>query len=77
MIGTGWEVPISNITVRRPAPRTSPGARPASPGGDLTSSCESSDKSGTSATFKQASVDPGEPLQVVTGFPAGTLRRAP
>ena len=72
VIGTGWEVPISNITVKVTGPADVTKAA-CFAGGDLTSSCESSDKSGTSATFKQASVDPGEPLQVVTGFPAGTF----
>lgn len=73
VIGDGWEVPIRNITatVTGPADVT----RTACFVGDgLTATCSSPATSdGTTATFAQRSVSPGEPVQIVAGFPAGTF----
>ncbi len=72
VIGSYWQVPIRNITAKVTGPvdvvRTACFA-----GGALTAGCTSATSDGTTATFTQRSVYPGEPVQITAGFPAGTF----
>ncbi|MFT3860149.1 DUF2207 domain-containing protein [Micropruina sp.] len=73
VIGTGWEVPIRNISVTLTGPATVTKTA-CFAGGDLISNpCTSHQADGDTATFTQSSVSKGEPVQIVAGFPAGTF----
>ena len=75
VIGTGWEVPINNVsaTVTGPADvvRTA-----CFTGGFFSGSCEGHSSQGKTAQFVQSHLDEGTPLQIVAGFPAGTFTAA-
>jgi len=71
VIPTGWELPISNVTVTLTGPsdvrRTT-----CYVGTDFTSPCTSDTSSASTATYTQGSLSPGEGLAVVGGWPVGT-----
>ncbi|MEA5054798.1 MAG: DUF2207 domain-containing protein, partial [Propionicimonas sp.] len=75
VIGTGWEVPIRDITATVTGPvdvvRTA-----CFTGGLFSAPCDADNSSGTTATFSQSRVDDGVPLQIVAGFPSGTFTAA-
>jgi len=75
VISTGWELPISNVTI------TLNGPAPVSQttcymGTNFTSPCTSNDSAGATATYTQASLAPGQGLAVVGGWPVGTFSGA-
>ncbi len=78
LVGDAWTVPISGITAQVRAPgRIISAACVAGPGGGR-ASCGGLTRSGSAATFRQASLAPGEGLTVQVGLPAGsvTVQRA-
>lgn len=75
VVGTGWEVPISNVTARVTGPVAI--EKVACFVGDrYNSACDQSSSQGTTATYGEARLDEGEPMQIVAGFPAGTFTNA-
>ena len=72
-IGPGWTVPIdrASVTVEAPADIT----RVACYSGPLRSNltCESADSSGTTATFAQNNMSPGDAFTVVVAIPKGVV----
>jgi len=72
VIGTGWQIPISNVTVTIHSPadvrRTTCYA-----GTNFTVPCTSNSFDGTIATYIQSSLSPGEGLAVAGGWPVGTF----
>ena len=72
VIPTGWELPISNVTVTLTGPadviRTT-----CYMGTDFTSPCTSDTSSGPTATYTQGTLSPGEGLALVGGWPVGTF----
>jgi len=73
-IGTGWQVPISNVSATVTGPvdvvRTA-----CFWGSGFGLPCEAASE-GPTATFSQGFLSPGEGMQVVAGFPAGTFAGA-
>lgn len=76
-IGDGWRLPLHDvsITVRGPADVTEVECF-AGPTGS-TAPCDGVPSPGASVTFSQDVLQPGEPLTLVAGFPAGTFTTAP
>ena len=75
VIGTGWTIPLSNITVTV----TSPVATTATQcwqGATYDQACTANSANGTTATYTQASLKPGEGLAIVAGWPTGTYMGA-
>ena len=71
VIGTGWELPISNVTVTLHSPAQV--ARVTCyMGYNYTSPCESSTSTGSTAVYTQSSLLSEEGLAVVGGWPVGT-----
>lgn len=72
-VGTGWQVPMSNITatVTGPVPAQ---AATCFWGDGFTQECQAS--AGTSSTYSQPELRKGEGFQVVAGFPVGTFTGA-
>ena len=71
VIGTGWEVPIRNISVAVTGPANV--SRTACfVDFNVNRPCQAKQE-GSTATFTQDSVGQGTPVQVVAGFPAGTF----
>lgn len=71
VIGTGWRSSFQNVSVQVTGPvDVSRTACFCGPG--YGSQCSES-PSGDTATFSVAALNPGEPMQVVAGFPAGTF----
>ena len=72
VIGTGWQMPISNVTVKLNGPvdvsRTA-----CHMGTDYAKDCTSNSFDGTTATYTQSSLSPGQGLAVVGGWPVGTF----
>ena len=72
VIGTAWDLPISNVTVTIAGPadisRTVCYA-----GSDYADPCDSQVALGDEASFTQASLAPGQGLAVAGGWPAGTF----
>ena len=78
LVGDAWTVPISGITAQVRAPgRIISAACAAGPAGGR-GACGRLTRSGSAATFRQASLAPGEGLTVRVGLPAGsvTVQRA-
>ena len=71
VIGTGWVVPIDQVTttVTGPAPVTRVGCFW---GGGFDKPCQASQE-GATAQFSASGLQPREGVQVVAGFPAGTF----
>ncbi len=75
VVGPGWEVPISGVTASVTGPVEV--QRVACFAGDwFRSACDQAARDGRTATFRQASLGKGNPLQIVAGFPAGTFTDA-
>ncbi|CAM5791923.1 DUF2207 domain-containing protein [Cellulomonas persica] len=73
VIGTGWEIPLGDLTATVTGPADVEGAVCfAGPQGS-TSPCSSADAVGDTATFTQDLLGQGEPFTTVTGWPAGTF----
>lgn len=72
-IGTEWEVPIDSASATVSVPASI--QRVACFAGPLGSSlpCSHAKTAGRTASFKQTSLDPGEGLTVVVGFPKGSV----
>lgn len=72
-IGSGWEVPISDITVTVNSPvEVLDAVCFAGPGGS-TDGCAEPAVDGTTATFAVDAIGPWEPVTVATLYPAGTF----
>ena len=71
VVPTGWELPFSNVTVALTGPdavsRTT-----CYMGTDYTDPCTSNSFNGSTATYTQSSLSPGEGLAVTGGWPVGT-----
>lgn len=74
VIGTGWQVPIHNVTVSVTGPTTVKQAACFS-GDSYDQACEANSNAST-ATYSVSSLEPGEGMQVVAGFPVGTFAGA-
>ena len=74
VIGTGWTIPISNITVSLTSD-VPISATQCQQGSDLGGSCTLA-ASGSSATYTQGSLSPGQGMAIVAGWPAGTFSGA-
>ncbi len=72
IIGTNWEVPISNLTVQLTGPADLSQTTCYS-GADYTAPCTSSASTGPTATYTQDHLQPGQGLAVVGGWPVGTF----
>jgi hypothetical protein len=73
VIGTGWVVPISAITVTLTGPATLTGAA-CWTGSGYTVACDGATFADITATYRQARLDPGEGFAIVGGWPAGTFQ---
>ncbi|MDR0416381.1 MAG: DUF2207 domain-containing protein [Propionibacteriaceae bacterium] len=70
IVGTGWQLPIDQVTVRVTGPAavsqvdcwSGPGA-----------ACDDGRAAGDAATFAQAGINPGGGLTIAVGWPAGTF----
>lgn len=73
VIGSGWEIPLANVTaaITGPADVNQTGCF-SGPGG-ATSLCDSETSAGPTATFTETDVPVGDQFSVVTGWPAGTF----
>jgi uncharacterized membrane protein YgcG len=71
VIGTGWTIPISNITVTLSSD-VAISATQCQQGSSYSGSCAHT-ASGTSATYTQDSLSPGQGMAIVAGWPAGTF----
>ncbi len=73
VIGSGWEVPLQNITVALsgPAPVLDAACYTGRVGSDR--SCEQHSFSGPVASFGHQQLDEGEGMSIVVSFPAGTF----
>jgi hypothetical protein len=75
VIGTGWTIPLSNITVTV----TSPVATTATQcwqGVSFDLPCTTHAATGATAVYTQASLQPGQGLAIVAGWPTGTYTGA-
>ncbi len=73
VIGTGWEIPLGDLSATVTGPADVEGAVCfAGPEGSA-DPCTSADAQGATATFTQDLLDRGEPFTTVTGWPAGTF----
>jgi uncharacterized membrane protein YgcG len=72
VIGSGWELPISNISVSLTGPTSLTGTN-CHAGAKFDQPCTSHNSTGSTATYTQASVQPGEGFDVVGGWPVGTF----
>lgn len=72
VIGTGWTIPLSNVTVTvtSPVPTT---ATQCWQGSSYDGPCTSHSASGATAIYTQTSLRPGEGLAIVAGWPSGTF----
>ncbi len=75
IIGTGWTVPISDITVTMTGPATISGAT-CWTGSSYSTRCseQNAQVNDITATYTVASLNPGNGLAVVAGWPAGTFQ---
>lgn len=76
VIGNGWEVPLSNLSVLVDGPAPAQGAVCFAGYFGATTPCTSATVSGSGARFTQDMLD-GEQLTTVTGWPGGTFDTAP
>ncbi|WP_197021631.1 DUF2207 domain-containing protein, partial [Cellulomonas sp. HZM] len=76
-IGPRWQIPLSDVDVTVVGPDGVTRARclAGEPGSDA--SCTAHHRTGAGATFHQDTVEPGEALTVVVGWPAGTFDVVP
>jgi len=73
VIGPGWEIPLSHLTVTVTGPAGVQGAACFVGPYGSTTPCGSATTSGASATFTQDVVTVGDQLTTVTGWPGGTF----
>ncbi len=73
VIGAGWEVPLSDLTVTVTGPAPVEGAACFVGPEGSTTPCGSATTTGSSATFTQDVVEVGDQLTTVTGWPGGTF----
>ena len=73
-IGPGWQVPLSNVSVTVTGPTTIQKTA-CFWGENFNRPCDAESTAGT-ATFSTARLAPGQGMQVVAGFPAGTFTDA-
>lgn len=73
VVGSGWEVPLQNvsITLDGPAEVLDAACYTGRVGSDR--SCEQQEATGSSATFAQSGLDEGEGMSIVAGYPADTF----
>ncbi|HHU39976.1 MAG TPA: DUF2207 domain-containing protein [Propionibacterium sp.] len=71
VIGTGWQVPIDRVTTTITGP-TGISRVACFQGRQFNQPCEAS-QSGATATYAAEGLEPGQGVQVVAGFPAGTF----
>ncbi len=72
VIGTGFAVPISNVTVKLSS-SAAISKTTCYTGSNYDQPCTSNGSSGSSATFTQTSLSTGKGLAIVAGWPVGTL----
>lgn len=70
-IGVGWQVPLDEVTVRVAGPDDVQRVACFS-GSSFNRPC-TAEEQGDTASFRVTGLDPGEGMQVVAGFPAGTF----
>lgn len=75
VIGTGWTIPMSNITITVTSP-TSTTATQCWQGANFDKACTSNTATGATAVYTQTSLQPGEGLAIVAGWPTGTYQAA-
>ena len=73
VIGAGWTVPLSDVTVTVTGPAPVEGAACFVGPAGSTTPCGSATTAGSSATFTQDVVEVGDQLTTVTGWPGGTF----
>lgn len=76
VIGERWEVPVRDVTVEVSGPAAVEDVRCFTGPVGSTDPCDDAEP-GSTATFRQAVVEPGEALTVVASFPAGTFDSPP
>ena len=74
VIGTGWTIPINNVTVTLTSD-VAISATQCQQGSTFAGSCGHT-ASGESATYTQNSLSPGQGMAIVAGWPAGTFSGA-
>jgi uncharacterized membrane protein YgcG len=75
VIGTGWELPMDNVVVTVTSDATV-AATACWRGNSYTTPCTGHASSGGTATYTQSSLDVGEGLAIVAGWPSGTFTGA-
>ncbi|MCC2315125.1 DUF2207 domain-containing protein [Cellulomonas xiejunii] len=73
VIGPGWEVPLSDLSVTVTGPAPVQGAACFVGPERSTTPCDDATTTGTSATFTQGVVTVGDQFTTVTGWPGGTF----
>ncbi|UZN04626.1 DUF2207 domain-containing protein [Cellulomonas sp. S1-8] len=73
VIGAGWEIPLSDVSVTVTGPAPVAGAACFVGPAGSTTPCGSATTAGASATFTQDVVAVGDQLTTVTGWPGGTF----
>lgn len=73
IIGTGWTVPISDVSVTLTGPATVSDAT-CWWGSDYSKACPEASHADVKATYTVPTLSPGEGLAVVAGWPAGTFQ---
>ncbi len=73
VIGPGWEVPLSDLTVAVTGPTAVEGAACFAGPPNSTRACTSATMTGSTATFTQDVVPVGDGFTTVTGWPGGTF----
>ncbi|MCL2482357.1 MAG: DUF2207 domain-containing protein [Propionibacteriaceae bacterium] len=72
VIGTGWDVPLTNVTVTVHGPAEI-SKTVCSAGVNYSGPCDANSSSGATATYTQAVIPVGQGLSVAAGWPAGTF----
>ncbi|MBO3095870.1 DUF2207 domain-containing protein [Cellulomonas dongxiuzhuiae] len=73
VIGPGWEVPLSDLSVTVTGPAAVEGVACFTGPQGSTTPCDDATTAGDSATFTQSVVPVGDQLTTVTGWPGGTF----
>lgn len=76
-IGDGWTVPISNATVTVLSPVAVTQAQCFAGRSGAASACDDESATGSTATFTQAYLEPGQPFTVDVLYPQGEFETAP
>ncbi len=75
--GDRWSMPLENVTVTLVGPADVTDAACFAGPAKSTTPCDRVDASGSSATYHQERLEPGQQLSVVAAWPAGTFDTAP